>query len=117
MDAGRRKDLERIDKRLNTTFERTKIEEVVVDTVIRDGKKHNIVELNPVSRTDYKHDKWGKEQAARARTKILQQSKDKTLTRLRTQLMRAARAGDKQAEVQLTARIRAYEKQPFEDYA
>lgn len=114
MDAGRQADLKRIDKRMATRRTDVTTTKRIVGLDPASGKA--IVETEKVEVYNQKLDKWGKDQAGRARDTIIRQSKDKKLTRLRERLMRASRAHDKEAEVKISAEIKRHEGKPFEDY-
>lgn len=115
MDEGRRRDLAKIDERLHTNKMQQTRELRTVGVDPRTGKPAQVA----VTTEHYNAglDRWGKEQAGRAKAAILKQSKDKKLTRLRQQLMRAARAHDKDAELAIAAKIKRYEGKSFEDYS
>jgi hypothetical protein len=114
MDQGRRADLKMIDDRLAT---RKTLVTKDIKVVGRDARGRNITELVKTENYNPKFDRWGKEQAARARAGIIADSKDKKLASLRQKLIRAVKAGDKQAELQLTAKIKAHKGEHFEDYS
>lgn len=114
MDEGRAKDLERIEKRLNTN-KRLETRQLVT-TGYNPLTGAQIQQAVTSSTYNAKADRFGKEQAQKAKSKIMRQVKDKQLTKLRNQLIRAVKAGDKQAELHITARIKRHERQHFEDY-
>ena len=114
MDESRLADLKHIDERLATR--RTHVQTDVIQH--RDPATGKIqAELVKTETYNPRLDKWGKEQAARARAGILADRKDKKLKHLREQLIRAAKAGDTKAEMQISAKIKAHKGERFEDYS
>lgn len=105
MDQGRRADLERLENRIKTNRETT-------TTRFNDATE----EVEVTHHYNGRQDRAAKAHAGAARAKIIAQSRDHELTRLRNRLIRAQQAGDLGAVKRAEARIKHYLKEPFEDY-